>query len=327
MNKKAFKQEKEICELSGEVMPEIPELKDTDRIKPKADGGIYDKKNTRVVLPIEHMKRHGTLRERETDIDLLKSLIDDRQQIIKLVNKINNQILAYNRMTDNPSEFSISILNETLEKPAEYRKALDREIVKLLKQMRKTDKLIDAAMNIKGVGEITVAYLTTYIELDGKYPDDYTKDPKRAGTERCPHPSSIWAYCGYDKASHERYTKGIAGGGNKTLRTILFNTAESMIKSKSPYTEVYYNHKHRLELSEKITKSRNTQGKLIECMWKDTKPGHRHGSAMRVMIKHFLADYWFVGRTLKGLSTRPLYVEEYLGHTGIIKPEERGWKF
>jgi len=27
------------------------------------------------------------------------------------------------------------------------------------------------------------------------------------------------------------------------------------------------------------------------------------------------------------LPTRPLYVEEYLGHTGIIRPEERGWNY
>ena len=41
------------------------------------------------------------------------------------------------------------------------------------------------------------------------------------------------------------------------------------------------------------------------------------------MMKHFLADYWFVGRTLKGLSTDPLYAEAILGHTGIINPRER----
>jgi hypothetical protein len=62
-------------------------------------------------------------------------------------------------------------------------------------------------------------------------------------------------------------------------------------------------------------------------MWKDTKPCHRHGAAIRKLIKHLLADFWFVWRNLEGLPTRPLYVEEYLGHTGIIRPEERGWRY
>jgi hypothetical protein len=60
-------------------------------------------------------------------------------------------------------------------------------------------------------------------------------------------------------------------------------------------------------------------------MWKDTKPCHRHGAAIRKMIKHFLADLWFVWRETENLPTTPLYVESVLGHTGIIKPEERGW--
>ena len=76
-----------------------------------------------------------------------------------------------------------------------------------------------------------------------------------------------------------------------------------------------------------MTKTRNNQGQLVEKAWKDTMACHRHGAALRAVMKHFLADYWFVGRELRGLDTRPLYVEEQLGHTGIVRPGERGWKF
>ncbi len=101
---------------------------------------------------------------------------------------------------------------------------------------------------------------------------------------------------------------------------------DSQMKTKGAYREVYDRVKSRLEISEKVTKSRNTQGQLIDCKWKDTKPCHRHGAALRAVMKHFLADYWMVGRTLTGLDTSPLYAEAVLGkgHRTIM-PEERGW--
>jgi hypothetical protein len=93
------------------------------------------------------------------------------------------------------------------------------------------------------------------------------------------------------------------------------------------YREVYDRTKLRLSVSEKVVKTRNTQGHLVESAWKDTKPSHRHGAALRAVMKHILADYWLVGRTLLNLSTVPLYAEAMLGHTHIIDPEARGWKF
>ena len=73
--------------------------------------------------------------------------------------------------------------------------------------------------------------------------------------------------------------------------------------------------------------SRNTQGKLIECMWKDTKACHRQGAAKRKVMKHILADYWMVGRKWMGLPINPLYAEAILGMDGhkTIDPVTRGW--
>ena len=77
-----------------------------------------------------------------------------------------------------------------------------------------------------------------------------------------------------------------------------------------------------------VSKTRVT-GKtgLHEMAWKDVAPMHRHQAAIRKMMKHFLADFWYVWRTLEGLETPMLYPEAKLGHTGIVKPEERGWVF
>jgi hypothetical protein len=52
---------------------------------------------------------------------------------------------------------------------------------------------------------------------------------------------------------------------------------------KGAYYDVYERTKGRLEVSDKMTSSRTTEGRLVQCKWKETKPSHRHGAAMRVV--------------------------------------------
>lgn len=294
--------------ITGKPLPDDPALFDTDRINEKMNGGTYTPENTRLLDPRTHMERHGILRERGLWQETLKSLMDERMQAMKAKQKIENQLLAFERRTDDANPRIVEQLTLSMQPSINWIAKLDKEIVKHFKLSK--DPLVKVLLDVPGVGPITAAFLLVYIDL-----------------EKAQNPSSLWKYCGYHCASHERYTKGEAGGGNKTLRTVLFNFAAGVVKQRSnPYRIVYERTKARLEVSEKMTMSRNTQGKLIECMWKDTKPCHRNGAAMRAVIKHFLADFWMVGRKIRGLSIRSLYAEEYLGHTGIIKPEERGWK-
>jgi len=286
------------------------DLVDTHRSKPKAKGGTYDAENYDVIDPVEHMEHHGILRLRDAEIDELKALVDDREQMLKLKNKINNQMLSFKRRTDYMREDTEQHLEDAVDAVLPILVDAEKQIAAWVKGHAESDALINAAIGVKGLGEMTVAYLTVYIDLE------------KASTA-----SATWSYTGLHTASHQRYTKGEAGGGNKKLRTALWRTADSMMKTRGAYREVYDKTKDRLSISEKITKSRNTQGKLVEVAWKDTKPCHRHGAALRAVMKHILADYWFVGRTIRGLPTRSLYAEEYLGHTGIINPVERGWVF
>jgi hypothetical protein len=108
----------------------------------------------------------------------------------------------------------------------------------------------------------------------------------------------------------------------------MFVLADSFIKQRNQYRDIYDMSKQNYKVSEKLTMTRVT-GKtgLYEKKWKDVSDGHRHGAAIRKMMKHYLADLWFVWRTIEGLPARSLYVEEKLGHMGIIKPRERGWSF
>jgi len=298
-----------VCGITGEILPEDFSLYDTHRAKHKAQGGEYTMGNTGVVVPTAHMEEHGTLRRRDGEIEQLKTLMDDRRQLMKLKIKIGNQILAYKREVDTPDEGNVEFLNDMLAQASKRLSAHDRKIAKFVKVM--DSPLARAALSVKGIGEMTVAHCLVYIDI-----------------EKARHASSLWAYAGLDKSSHERYQKGVASGGNKTLRTALYTMADSQIKSRGPYREVYDRTKARLAESDKVTKSRNTQGQLIEVAWKDAKPSHRDGAAKRAVMKHFLADYWYVGRTLAGLDTSPIYAEAMLGgNHKTVMPEERGWRY
>lgn len=290
-------------------LPEEKSLWDTDRIVPKAQGGIYTEENTRGLTPKEHQIRHNNLREREPRLSNLKTLIDARKQLMKMKVSSTNRLTAYERNVDVLDEPTIESLKLLSKEAGKHLAKLDRRIEKELKDLN--DPLANSALGVFGVGKITVAFMLVYVDLT-----------------ICEYASSLWAYVGITAPSHKRYTKGETSGGNKTLRTVLYTTAESLMKrTESPYRQIYLNEKKKLEVSKRIVETCNTQGKWVECMWKDTKPSHRHGAALRKVMKHFLADWWVVGRTLAGLPTPKLYVEEHLGHTDIIKPEERGWKY
>lgn len=325
------------CDLTGAPLPEDTALFDTDRRRPKAKGGIYLVENTRVVEPRAHMKRHGNLRVIPEHLVALKEIIDDREQVRKLAMKVENQKLAYSRGVDSLSAVTLTFL-ET--QSAVFQSELtkrDNALTKEVKKVAKVDRLAAAALKVKGIGPVTVSHCLVYIDLAGKKPEldekgfpKFEKDgtPILTDTDLARHASSLWKYVGLDKASHERYEKGTAGGGNKSLRTVLYTMATAQIKVNGAYRGVYDQVKGRLEASEKITKSRNTQGQLVECRWCDTKPCHRHGAALRAIMKHFLADYWFVGRTFLGLETSALYPEAILGGSHrTIMPVERGWVY
>jgi hypothetical protein len=302
--------------INQNLKPTELRLVDVHRKVQKKDGGKYDDDNYTIIDPIEHMKEHGTYREREKNLENLKMIFDDRQQMINLRNKVSNQLDAYNRRTDQKSESMVEWLEMQLDHFNEQLKLETKKLEKEIKNLSKTEtnegKLVKCCLDVPSVGFVTIAACLVYIDI-----------------EKARHASSLWSYSGLDKSSHERYTKGVSGGGNKTLRCILYNLATSQMKNKnSAYRKVYDDTKKRLEKSDKIVKSRNTQGKLVEIPWKETKPSHRHGAALRKIMKHFLADYWYVARTIYGFETDALYPEAILGgNHRTIMPEERGWNY
>ncbi len=131
--------------------------------------------------------------------------------------------------------------------------------------------------------------------------------------------SNLWAYAGLDVALDGRgrgkYSEHLIeveykakDGTVKKKKSITFNPflkakllgvlAGSFLKSKSPYAQIYYDYKHRLENHPKH---------------KDDTLGHRNNMAKRYMIKMFLKDLYPVWRGLEGLDVYPPYEEAKLG--------------
>ena len=72
-------------------------LVDVHRKVPKNQGGDYVVGNVAILDPVEHMKEHGIYREREEQYSIIKEMMDDRRQVMKLEMKVNNQLGAYER--------------------------------------------------------------------------------------------------------------------------------------------------------------------------------------------------------------------------------------
>jgi hypothetical protein len=310
MKKHLYIEQEGVCAIDEDTPLSIDEsLMDIHRLVDRANGGIITPDNVEAVDPVNHMKFHGNHRERTGIYLKIKTAIDARRQLMKLLNSSNNRLLAYRRWVDQLDAATVDYLEENSKAVASKLSKHDRMIAKMIENC--DVPVAQAALCVRGIGPVTVAYMLAYINI-----------------QKAEYVSKMWAYAGLHAPNYDRYKKGETSGGSKTLRTVLYTMADSQIKTRGPYREVYDRVKQKLEVSEKLTTSRNTKGQLVtDIAWKDVKPSHRHGTAIRHMMKHFLADWWFVHRTTEGLDTPQAYPLAKLGHKTWIEPHDRGWIF
>lgn len=201
----------------------------------------------------------------------------------------------------------------------------EKDIEKNLKKVLKRFPIYtEWLVNVKGVGTIAAAQIIGNIDI-----------------EKATTVSKIWQYCGLNPGMVEgkkrvensdgtftlvptgkmirgdKLTAGFVAPFNKNMRTALCGVlADGFIKAQAPYAlEHYYPYKERLANSEQITEEIRKAGAKPESIpWKDAKPAHRDRAAKRKMIKAFLSDLYVAWRTLEGLTVRPPYQEQYLGH-------------
>jgi len=297
-----------ISSVSDAPLPEDTSLFDTHRPVPKAEGGIYDE-STEVMLPTEHRDEHGNKPWLDNpEMIALRAIMQDYRTCQKLRIKVHNHRLAVGRdmdvLTEDIENMFINVMAEIEPLEEHFKKAGEKQLRKIKMP------IVDLMMGIKGVGPIIAAEIVTLVDI-----------------QRARHASSLWKFVGFHTSAKDRYVKGVKGGGHKHLRSVMYILGACLMRAgNEDYTNVYYRRKAKTEKSEKTVMHKNRRkDEYVETAWKDVNPGRRHNDAIRIMVKHFLADLWFVWRTLDGLPTTPLYVEEHLGHTGIIRPAERGW--
>lgn len=199
---------------------------------------------------------------------------------------------------------------------AEMEKHLTKAIDKFVKREPIWDAFLDG---VKGIGTLMAAVLLSEVDI-----------------ERAHTVSSLWLYAGMApcmvpgkvreagkgkevviKESDsliraDRLARGYVSPYNLFLKKKMLGVlATCFLRSKSPYSEYYYNYKFRLEHSERITEESRTK----QVAWQDATKSHRHAAALRYMMKMFLRDLYVAWRTIEGLPVRAPYQEEYLGHT------------
>jgi len=307
LKEKMVERQNGVDPLSGEPLGAALSLVDTHRKRPRCDGGGYSDDNYIVTNPVPHLQEHGAWVDRDPALAGLKAVFDSRQVIIKRKVAMDNQLLAFKRGTDviTPEEVEALAAGSTALAAIKARK--DKELRGLVKAM--DNPHAKAIISVPATGEITAAACLVYLDpYKAKYPSSYVK------------------YAGLHCAAKDRYRKNEAGGGNKSLRCILWNFANSQIKLGGPYRVDYDRQKLRRANSNKMTMT-NITGKTgaHERRWSEVSAGHRHGDALRKVMKLFLCHLWLVQRDIEGLPLVTPYPLDRLGHSTIISPEDRGW--
>jgi hypothetical protein len=168
--------------------------------------------------------------------------------------------------------------------------AYEEELIKSIAEAVKLHPLWDAFLkDVKGVGPGIAGVIISEFDIN-----------------KSQAVSNMWSFAGLAPGK-DRLVKGKKATFNKFLRSKLCGVlGSSFLKSKSEYSEFYYNMKNRLEQKDWGNLSPNPTNK------NRPKAGHQHNAANRYMIKMFLRDLYVSWRTLANLPVRKPYEEEYL---------------
>lgn len=260
---------------------------------------------------------------------ILRALVDLRDcQIQKTRIQFSNRVSAIEKGND--SDKQIDVVRKWKKTFKEHEKELDKDIAKSVKEY----PIFEYVVKIRGIGPMLAARMIAMIDI-----------------KRAVHMSCLWRYAGHsvdtETGKRERNKKGEKSHDNKRLKSTMYNVAISLLKSKSHYSQVYYNAKHYYEQGRNanspfiLDKAKEMVGKTVKSRGKNKKlenveeaaeylawsKGHIHMASLSKMIKIFLCHLWETWRDLEGLDKRESYVFEKLGHTvdKKYKREDFGW--
>lgn len=122
-----------------------------------------------------------------------------------------------------------------------------------------------------------------------------------------PNVSKWWAYMGEHVVDGKmpKRKAGVVSNWSAKGRQVSYQIGES-------FNKLSEEHPYKKHLNE--TK------KKLEVIYPDKTKGHRHNMAKMRAVKLFLSHFWHVARDLEGKSTRGVYADVILQHTGIVAP-------
>lgn len=153
--------------------------------------------------------------------------------------------------------------------------------------------IIDEMVKVRGVGKMLAAKVACMIDI-----------------ERADTISALWRYAGFGVVDGiaEKKRKGEKLHYNNRLKTSCFLVATSFLRTKSPYSTIYYNAKEYYAAN------------------RDWNKLHIHYAAQRKMIKVWLSHLWIVWRGMYGLPITEPWIIGKDSHTHEHNREHYGWE-
>jgi hypothetical protein len=266
-------------------------------------GGYYDHQSVRTQM----MNRiRDIIRKRNEGIPLnqVEAKKEKKKYDKKYSDKQLPKLIEEMRKNNKLSEDEYSYIRRILDAVS---KAHNYELSykSFMQQYIKTEPLYTKWLSkIRGLGPVLSSDLLHIIGYcDGKYPD---------GREKVPTISSLWHYCGLHVVNGKapKREKGKKIDWNDDARTLAWNIANSFIRKRTkPYRQVYDSEKKR-QLSLMDSNAPNAPDSLK----------HAELRARRKVAKIFLAHYWLVARRIKGLPVTKPYAFDRLNHQHEIPP-------
>ena len=221
--------------------------------------------------------------------DALRTMVDLRTAIQRDRIAFGNRLKAIERGADLAGERETDIYQRYHERFAD----LEADVTADLRDLAGDSQIIQRMCEVKGISFTLAAKVVSLIDI------------QRASTV-----SALWRYAGYAvmDGKREKMHKGEKSHYNRRLKTACFQVAESFLKTRSPYSSVYY------EAKEYYVANRP-----------DWTKNHCHLAAMGKMVKVFLQNLWYEWRKMEGLPVNQPYVIDQLKHADYITPQQMGW--
>lgn len=227
-------------------------------------------------------------REEASLVGMLVALRDTNLMKVRIA--YGNRLLAVEQGRDQMPPEQVAVVQRIFDRVQAFEVEVEEEIRHASRDIPE----IQAVRKVKGIGPTIAAELYAMIDI-----------------ERADTVSALWRYCGMGvvEGKAERRVKGDKLHYNADLKVVMFKIGKSFMMTGSPYKRVYDDAKAYYQAN------RPEWTKM-----------HVEFAARRKMQKLFVSHLWQVWRTMKGLPTRNLYVEEHLGHTHIMTPQQFGWE-